>query len=45
MGKCTFPKGKPNIDYGIIRSHQYFLKFMIAARESFAKATRPKKGG
>jgi hypothetical protein len=45
MGKCSFPKAKPNIDYGVIRSHQYFLKFMVAARDSHAKAAKPKKGG
>lgn len=45
IGKCSFPKAKANIDYGVIRSHQYFLKFMVAARESHTKAVKPKKGG
>jgi leucyl-tRNA synthetase len=43
LGKAEFPKAKP-VNYGIIRSHQYFLKFMIAARDSFTKVSKPRKG-
>ena len=32
MGHCIFPKPKGDINYGVIRAHKYFLKFMIAAR-------------
>lgn len=44
MGHCLFPKPKGDINYGVIRAHKYFLKFMIAARQSYTKATKPKKG-
>lgn len=44
MGSCRFPQPKAEINYGSIRAHQYILKFLIAARESFSKATKPKKG-
>ena len=44
MGQCLFPKPKGDINFGAIRAHKYFLKFMIAARESFTKANKPKKG-
>ena len=44
MGQCLFPKPKGDINFGAIRAHKYFMKFMIAARESFTKANKPKKG-
>jgi leucyl-tRNA synthetase len=45
LGHCKFPKAKPEINHSLIRSHQYFLKFMINARDSYTKSTKPKKGG
>ena len=44
LGHCTFPKPKIEINYGIIRSHQYFNKFMAAARDTFTKVSKPRKG-
>lgn len=44
MGSCRFPQPKGDINYGAIRAHQYFLKFMINARDAFTKASKPKKG-
>lgn len=44
LGQCLFPKPRIEINYGVIRSQQYFNKFMIAARESYSKASKPKKG-
>lgn len=44
LGQCSYPKPKAEINQGVIRSHQYFLKFMVAAREAHAKAVKPKKG-
>ena len=45
LGSCRFPKPKPNINYSLIKSHQYYLKFMINARDLYSKALKPKKGG
>ena len=44
IGQCSFPKQKGDINYSAIRSHQYFLKFMISARDAYTKANKPKKG-
>ncbi len=44
LGHCTFPKPRIEINYGIIRSHQYFNKFMAAARDTFTKVSKPRKG-
>ena len=44
LGNCPFPKPRIEINYGVIRSHKYFNKFMAVARESFTKASKPKKG-
>ena len=33
LGKCVFPKAKTEINYSIIKSHKYFLKFMVNVRE------------
>jgi len=45
LGNCEFPKPKANINYSLIKSHQYYLKFMANARDLFTKAMKPKKGG
>jgi hypothetical protein len=44
LGQCSYPKPRIEINYGIIRSHQYFNKFMAAAREAYTKAAKPRKG-
>lgn len=44
LGQCSFPKPRGEINFSVIRSHQYFLKFMVAARDAHTKATKPKKG-
>ncbi len=44
LGNCAFPKPQIEINYGAIRSHQYFNKFMVNARESYSKAAKPRKG-
>ncbi len=32
LGSCSFPIVKTEINFGAVRSHQYFLKFMINMR-------------
>ena len=32
LGQCKFPTPKGEINYGAIRAHEYFIKFMINAR-------------
>jgi leucyl-tRNA synthetase len=44
LGQNSFPKPKMAINYGMIRSHQYFLKFMALARDIFTKVSKPRKG-
>lgn len=32
LGECPFPKPRFNVNSGLVKSHQYFLRFMIRAR-------------
>jgi leucyl-tRNA synthetase len=45
IGQASFPKATIEVNYPAIKSHQYFLKFMVGARETFSKQAKPKKGG
>ena len=45
LGSCRFPNPKTNINHSLIKSHQYYLKFMVNARDLYSRALKPKKGG
>ena len=45
LGSCQFPTPKGDINYGAIRAHQYFIKFMVNVRDMKKKMSKPKKGG
>ena len=46
LGECRkFPEPKAEINHGAIRAHQYFIKFMVNARDAKKKVSKPKKGG
>ena len=44
LGHCKFPSPAIEINYSIIKANKYFHKFMILARDNYAKVTKPRKG-